>query len=147
MMLPGSRATLEALAARPGLLLCCASGTDQPEVREEAELLDVARHFGPHVYGALEDYEASSKAEVIARLIAENRIPGDELLVFGDGFVEIENAKAVGGYAVGVASDEAAGGGRVDPWKRGRLLRAGADLIVPDFAAHEALVRLLFEDA
>jgi len=145
-LLRGARPMLEALAAR-GLLLCCASGSDQPEVREEADLLDVARYFGPHVYGALEDYEASSKARVIERLIAANRIAGEDLVVFGDGFVEIENAKAVGGYAVAVASDEAAGGGRVNPWKRERLLRAGADAVVPDFADHAALVRFLFGSA
>jgi len=143
MLLAGARRMLDALAGR-GLVLCCASGTDEPYVREEARLLDVARYFGPHIYGARDDYEASSKAAIIARLLAENRIPGDELLVFGDGFVEIECTKQVGGYAVGVASDEAAGGGRVNAWKRSRLLGAGADVIIPDFAEHEALGCLLF---
>jgi phosphoglycolate phosphatase-like HAD superfamily hydrolase len=145
MLLPGVRPLLEALAAR-GLVMAAASGTDEPYVREEARLLDVARYFGPHIYGARDDYEASSKAAVIARLLAENRICGEELLVFGDGFVEIANAKEVGGYAVGVASDEAAGGGRVNAWKRNRLLQAGADMIIPDFAAHAELVPLLFGD-
>jgi phosphoglycolate phosphatase-like HAD superfamily hydrolase len=143
LLLAGARAMLESLAAR-GLALYVASGTDEPDVREEVRLLGLAGFFGPHVYGALENYEASSKRQVIARLIAGNRLSGDELVVFGDGFVEIENAKEVGGYAVGVASDEAAGGGRVDPWKRERLLRAGADMIVPDFAAHERLCGILF---
>ena len=143
MLLPGVRPLLEALASR-GLVMVAASGTDEPYVREEARLVDVARYFGPHIYGARDDYEASSKAAVIARLLAENRIRGEELVVFGDGFVEIVNAKEVGGYAVGVASDEAAGGGRINAWKRNRLLQAGADAIVPDFAEHEALVRLLF---
>ena len=36
---------------------------------------------------------------------AENRV-WRALLGFGDGFVEIENVKAVGGIAVGVASNE-----------------------------------------
>jgi phosphoglycolate phosphatase-like HAD superfamily hydrolase len=142
LLLRGARAMLEALAAR-GLALYAASGTDQPDVREEAGLLDIARYFGPHVYGSLEDYEASSKRKVIERLIAQNRIAGSDLVVFGDGFVEIENAKEVGGYAVGVASDEAAGGGRINPWKRQRLLDAGADLIVPDFAEHATLIEIL----
>jgi len=145
MLLPGARAMLEACAAR-GLVLCCASGTDEPYVRQEARLLDIARYFGPHVYGARDDEEASSKASVIARLLRENGIRGDQLVVFGDGFVEIENARAVGGYAVAVASDEAAGGGRVHPWKRRRLLRAGADLVIPDFTCHASLTGLLFGD-
>jgi len=142
-LLRGARPMIEALAAR-GVTLALVSGTDEPDVRREAALLDLARYFGPHVHGAGEDYEASSKREVIGRLLADAAVRGEELLVFGDGFVEIEDAKAAGGYAVGVASDEAAGGGRVNPWKRDRLLRAGADLIVPDFAAHERLVALLF---
>ena len=48
---------------------------------------------------------------------------GRRLLSFGDGYVEIENTKEVGGLAVAVASDEANNGsGRVDEWKRERLL-------------------------
>ena len=143
LLVRGARAMLRALAAQ-GLALYVASGTDEPDVREEVRLVGLADFFGPHVYGAHEDYEASSKRQVIARLIAANRLSGDELVVFGDGFVEIENAKEVGGYAVGVATDEAAGGGRIDPWKRERLLRAGADVIVPDFARHERLCGILF---
>jgi hypothetical protein len=38
MLLPGSRAMLEALADR-GLVLCLVSGTDQPDVRGEARLI------------------------------------------------------------------------------------------------------------
>jgi len=143
MLLAGARPLLEALFAR-GLVLCLASGTDEPYVREEAALLDIARSFGPHIYGARDEDEASSKPSVIARLLGENRVRGEELLVFGDGFVEIECAKNVGGYAVGVASNEAAGGGRIEPWKRDRLLRAGADAIIPDFARHQELLRWLF---
>jgi len=147
LLLPGAKEFLEALAAREGMLLCCASGTDQPEVQEEAKLLGVASYFGDHIYGSPRDYPASSKAQVIARLIEANHIAGEDLVVFGDGFVEIENTKTVGGYAVGVASDEASGGGRVDEWKRERVLRAGADVIVPDFANVAALMGLLFGDA
>jgi phosphoglycolate phosphatase len=51
---------------------------------------------------------------------------------FGDGYVEIEEGKKIGALAVGVASNEAEGG--IDEWKKERLLRAGADMIVPDFA-------------
>ncbi len=139
LLLRGSRSLLEGLAAR-GLTLLLASGTDEPFVREEAELLDVARYFGPHIYGARDDYKTFSKKMVIDRLLAENQVAGGELLAFGDGFVEIENVVEVGGYAVGVASDEAHGGGEPDPWKRQRLLRAGAHCIVPDFSQTDALL-------
>jgi len=142
MLLTGAQPMLEALASR-GVAMALASGTDDPDVREEAEVLGVARYFGPRIYGAKDDYEASGKKRVVERLLAESGIAGRDMLVFGDGFVEIECVKAVGGYAVGVASDEAAGGGRINAWKRERLLRAGADMIVPDFAEHARLAHLL----
>jgi hypothetical protein len=71
---------------------------------------------------------------VIARILRENAIPGDRLLAFGDGYVEIENTKQVGGLAVAVASDEARNGaGEMDAWKRERLLAVGADVVIPDY--------------
>jgi phosphoglycolate phosphatase len=71
---------------------------------------------------------------VIDRILTEQAISPRQLLSFGDGYVEIENTKAVGGLAVAVASDEAHNGsGRVDQWKRRRLLDVGADAVIPDF--------------
>ncbi len=81
---------------------------------------------------------------VIDRILRENRIPGGRLLSFGDGYVEIENTKAAGGLAVAVASDEAHNGsGRMDPWKRQRLLRVGADVVIPDFRDGAALLDMI----
>jgi phosphoglycolate phosphatase-like HAD superfamily hydrolase len=83
---------------------------------------------------------------VIERILQENELQGPELVAFGDGYVEIEDAKAAGGIAVGVATDEANRQG-IDEWKRQRLIAAGADLIIPDFAEHTHLVAyLLGED-
>src|SRR4030042_2276985 len=70
---------------------------------------------------------------VIERILKENRVDGQSLLGFGDGYVEIQNIKAVGGLAVAVASDEAGRSGTPDPWKRDRLIGAGADLVIPDY--------------
>ena len=123
-----------------------ASGTDEPAVRQEAELLDVARYFGPHVYGAQDDYRQFSKKIVIDRILREHDVSGQYLLAFGDGYVEIENTKQVGGLAVAVASDEADNGsGRVDPWKRQRLLEVGADVVIPDFRDAVPLVEFLLQ--
>lgn len=129
----GSRALLEHLQGL-GLTLYLASGTDEVYVKQEAMLLDVERYFGPHVYGALDDYKQFSKKMVIERILRENRVEGAGLLSFGDGYVEIENTKEVGGLAVAVASDEANNGsGRMDEWKRRRLTGVGADVVIPDF--------------
>jgi phosphoglycolate phosphatase len=128
---PGSHALLENLQSR-GLTLYLASGTDLPFVRREAELLGVAHFFGPHIYGALDDYQNFSKKMVIERLLAEHHLRGEELLGFGDGYVEIEEIRRAGGVAVAVASDEANRRG-IHPWKRERLIRAGADIVIGDY--------------
>jgi phosphoglycolate phosphatase len=83
---------------------------------------------------------------VIERILRENHIPGEQLLSFGDGYVEIENTKAVGGVAVAVASDEAHNGsGRFDEWKLQRLMGVGADIAIPDFRDGSVLLHCLFQ--
>ena len=105
---------------------------------------DLTRYFGQHIYGAQDDYKTFSKKMVIERILRENDIPGEQLLSFGDGYVEIENTKEVGGLAVAVASDEANNGsGRMDEWKRSRLLGVGADVVIPDFRDGDALLEMI----
>ncbi len=139
MLVPGSLDLLEALRAR-GARLYLASGTDETYVREECGLLTLDRHFGGHVYGAIDDYKSFSKAMVVERILQVNKVDGRRLLGFGDGYVEIENIKSAGGTAVAVASDEERRGGKPDPWKRDRLIGVGADLVIPDYREHAALV-------
>jgi phosphoglycolate phosphatase-like HAD superfamily hydrolase len=139
----GTRPLLEDLKAR-GLSLYLASGTDEPFVKQESALLDLARYFGEHIYGAKDDYKTFSKKMVIERILREHRIAGEQLLAFGDGYVEIENTKEVGGLAVAVASDEAHNGsGRMDEWKRQRLMGVGADVCIPDYRDAEVLMKVL----
>jgi len=139
MLVPGSLDLLGELGRR-GVALYLASGTDEHYVVEEARLLGLDRYFGPHVYGAIDDYKSFSKAQVIERILAQNRVDGASLLGFGDGYVEIQNVKAVGGIAVAVASDEAGRSGHPDPWKRDRLIGAGADVVIPDYRDYGKLV-------
>ncbi|HVY68429.1 MAG TPA: HAD family hydrolase [Verrucomicrobiae bacterium] len=135
-----ARALMENLAAR-GLTVYLASGTDEQYVKQEAKLLEVDRYFGRHIYGAKDDYKSFSKKMVIDRILAENNISGEKLLAFGDGYVEIQNTKEVGGFAVAVASDEGNNGsGRMDEWKRNRLLGVGADVVIPDYRDQAALL-------
>lgn len=143
MLVPGSYALLGALRDR-GVQMHLASGTDEPDVRQEAELLGLTEYFGKHIHGAVEDYTSFSKAMVIDRILNENGVSGNRLLGFGDGYVEIDSTKATGGTAVGVASDEAVRSGKPDPFKRERLIGVGADVIVADFGEADALVRYLF---
>jgi len=141
-LVPGAREFIEALAER-GLTMYLASGTDQDFMREEARLLGVDRYFKGGVFGALDDYKSFSKKILIQRVIASSGCRGEEFLGFGDGYVEIENVKEVGGVAVGVATDEPECC-QVDQWKRNRLVGVGADAIIPNYLCREQLLELLF---
>jgi phosphoglycolate phosphatase-like HAD superfamily hydrolase len=141
-MVPGSLDILNALRER-GVTCYLASGTDEPFVLGEAATLGIAPYFAG-IYGAQDDYKSFSKKLVIERIIHTFGLAGPEFVAFGDGFVEIEDTKRVNGIAVGVASDEARRTG-IDEWKRSRLIEAGADVIVPDFREHAALVKTLWE--
>jgi len=141
MMVPGALTMLEAMRERevPCFL---ASGTDRPYVLAESAALGVDVYF-EEIYGALENFQDYSKRMVIERIILENDLHGAELVGFGDGFVEIEDVNSVGGIAVGVASDEVNRDG-VNEWKRERLVKAGADVIIPDFQECETVINWLF---
>ena len=143
MMVPGAVPMLKTLRAR-SVTCYLASGTDEVYVLDEAAALGLWPYFAG-IYGALDDYQNYSKKMVIERILDENHLSGLELVTFGDGYVEIENTKAVGGIAVGVASDEVNRQG-VNEWKRQRLIEAEADLIVPDFCQHGRLVAYLFAE-
>jgi phosphoglycolate phosphatase len=142
-LVPGARALLESLKAR-GLKMYLASGTDEIYMKEEARLLDVSRYFDGGVYGALDDYKSFSKKILIQRILSTTGVQGGEIVGFGDGYVEIEEVKQVGGVAVGVATSEPRCD-VVDDWKRQRLIGAGADYIVPNFLGCEQLLRTLFQ--
>ena len=140
---PGSHELLTNLQNR-GMMLYLASGTDIQYVKNEANLLQVAPFFGPHIYGALDDYQNFSKKMIVEKIIRDHHLQGAELIGFGDGFVEIEEIKKVGGLAIAVASDEANRRG-VDPWKRERLIQAGADIVIPEYRKQAILLNWLFD--
>jgi len=142
MLVPGSLEFIEILGNR-GIDLYLASGTDENYVMSEAKLLGIDSLFNGEIYGARDDYKLFSKSMIINRIIENHSLEGHELIGFGDGFVEIENIKEAGGFAVGVATDEANRKG-VNEWKRKRLIKAGADIIIPDFSKAETLEKYLF---
>ncbi|HLH00554.1 MAG TPA: HAD family hydrolase [Bryobacteraceae bacterium] len=142
-LVPGARALLEQLRDR-GLKMYLASGTDEVFMKEEARLLGITQYFEGGVYGALDDYKSFSKAILIQRILASAEFKGHQFLGFGDGYVEIEEVKNVGGVAVGVASEEPACR-HVDEWKRQRLIGVGADYIVANFLCRQELMCSLFE--
>lgn len=142
LTVPGSYQLLDMLK-RHNVEVYLASGTDEVFVLEEARLLGFDKYFGDHIYGAQRDYKTFSKKMVIERILRENNLSGEKLLGFGDGYVEIENVREVGGFAVGVPSNESERCG-IDEWKRERLIRAGANIIIPDYRDIDELEAFLF---
>jgi phosphoglycolate phosphatase-like HAD superfamily hydrolase len=138
LMIAGARFFLQGLYDL-GVTLYLASGTDHIYVLEEAAALGVVALFGGRIYGARDDTEAYTKERIVQRIMDEHSLHSEELIVVGDGPVEIRHAKTRGAVALGVASDEEHRRG-LNPRKRRRLLCAGADLIVPDFLHHEELL-------
>ncbi|MGM0489975.1 MAG: HAD family hydrolase [Planctomycetota bacterium] len=143
MLVPYTFQLLNEIRSR-SVVLHLASGTDESYVLEEARLLGLDAYFGSRIHGARDDFKNFSKAKVIERILAENRVEGSALLGFGDGYVEIQNVKAAGGIAVGVASDEAERGGTPDAWKRDRLVGVGADIVIPDYRDYRPLLDYLW---
>ncbi|MCC6143040.1 MAG: HAD hydrolase-like protein [Candidatus Hydrogenedentes bacterium] len=125
-----------------GVSMYVFSGTDQEDVRNEAKVVQAAAYF-EEIWGALPSVEEYSKEKVIKDLIAQHSLHGPEVVAIGDGPVELRNVKEHGGIAIGVASDEARGYGW-DEHKRERLIRAGADIVIPDFSEGDRLLQYLF---
>jgi phosphoglycolate phosphatase-like HAD superfamily hydrolase len=140
-MMSGSESCLKMLTDR-GVQLYVASGTDDADVKQEVEALGLSKYF-TRVTGAPAGKESCSKEAVIRELIEQNGVRGSQLAVVGDGKVEIMIGKENGARTLGVASDEKALTG-INPAKRTRLIKAGADAIVGDFTEKDMLERFFF---
>lgn len=118
------------------------SGTDQDDVRRESTIVGAAQYF-EEIWGALRTYAESNKEMILKKIIEKHDLHGAEVLVCGDGPVEIRHGREHGCVTIGVCSDEVKGYG----WnmeKRERLIKAGADILVPDFGELDALMAYLF---
>ncbi len=120
------------------ITLYTASGTDQEDVRREARILGVDGYFKGGIFGAFGTVEQYSKDKVIKEILQRYKLGGPELVVFGDGPVEMRNAKENGAIAVGIASDEKTGCGWNER-KIARLQNAGCDILIPDFTCGRQL--------
>ena len=124
-----------------GVTLYVFSGTDRDDVRNEAAKVGAAPFFD-EIWGAIPSVEDYSKEKVLKEIIASHNLHGTEVMTVGDGPVEIRNGKENGCITIGVCSDEVHGFGW-DESKRERLIRAGADILIPDFGEADALLNYL----
>lgn len=133
------------LLRKKGFTLYLVSGTDLIDILRESKELGYDHLFNGGIFGAVKDINQSSKKSIIERIIDECNINGDELIVFGDGPVEIRECRRIGGMAIGVASDEVRKFD-LNLSKRARLIKSGAHLIIPDFSQYNYLKEILFEN-
>ncbi|MBX7255257.1 MAG: HAD family hydrolase [Candidatus Hydrogenedentes bacterium] len=141
VVVKGSLEFVKALYDR-GLEMYIFSGTDIEDVQNESRLVGAAQYF-TEIWGALRTYQESNKEKIIKNIIAQHDLHGTEVLVVGDGPVEIRLAHEHGCVSVGVCSDELRGYGWNEE-KVDRLTKAGADILVSDFSEVEPLIEYLF---
>ncbi len=132
-LVPGSRWFLECLKDA-GVKLYVASGTDDADMQEEARLLGILPYLC-YAKGAPHRQKSCSKEAVIRAILEREGFKGGELLVVGDGKVEITLGNQVGAVTLGVASDEVGFSGDFNEKKLKKLEAAGADYLIPDFLA------------
>ena len=135
---------LEALRER-GLNLFLASGTDEENVILEANALGYGEMFNGGIFGSKGNEIGDAKKIVINRIIEKGQCEGKNLIVIGDGPVEIIEGRRVGALCIGVASDEIRRHG-INYKKRTRLIRAGAQIVIPDFSQLDQLLKIIFND-
>jgi rfaE bifunctional protein kinase chain/domain len=126
-----------------GIKLYLASGTDEADVKSEAKVLGYDHLFQGRIYGAVGDINKEAKKIVLDRIldsIGESAL--GKVATFGDGPVEMRETNKRGGISIGVASNELRRYG-LNINKRTRLIKAGADVIIPDFSQLPQLLDLL----
>jgi phosphoglycolate phosphatase-like HAD superfamily hydrolase len=141
LLVAGSKELLEDLNSR-GVRCYLASGTDTEYVKKDADLLGIEHLLEGGIFGALPNYKDFSKAKVIARILSDFDLKGPELLIVGDGYIEIENAREAQAIAFGVHSCEN-NRYHMNADKRGRLLKAGAHFLAEDLSEGRAVLDYL----
>lgn len=137
-LMKGGPEFLAALKAR-GVKIYAASGTDDADVKLEAEALGIAKYFD-EIAGALPFSEDCSKEATLKRLIGEGG--SDGLIVVGDGPVEIRLGREAGATTVGIVGKESELSG-YDEVKIKRLTAAGAHILCDCFAEADEIFEFI----
>jgi phosphoglycolate phosphatase-like HAD superfamily hydrolase len=126
-----------------GIKLYLASGTDEEDVKREAKILGYDYLFEERIFGSIGDITRDAKKVVLDRILDTiGESASGAIITFGDGPVEIRETRKRNGKTVGVASNELKRFG-LNEKKRARLIKAGADIVIPDFCQYHQLLGLL----
>jgi len=136
-LIAGSEELLKALCEM-GADLYVASGTDDHDVKAEVHALGLSKFF-KKIAGAPQGAENCAKEDVIHELL-QTGVSADRLAIVGDGKVEIMIGHEKKARTLGVASNEEAKQG-INPVKKQKLIKAGADVITGDFLDLNVIMR------
>ena len=124
-----------------GIKVYIASGTDDIDLQKEIEILGIAPYI-EKACGAPHREASCPKEKVISDLLNDPELLANEIVVIGDGKVEIMLAKESGALAIGTATDEKQRKG-INQQKQQKLIKAGADCITGDFLELDGLLSYL----
>src|SRR5262245_28491320 len=133
-VMPGVRALLDELAARPDVYLALLTGNYEAAARVKLEYFDLWRYFACGAFGD----DAPSRNALLAKAIARVVTCGGpcveprDAVIIGDTPLDIAVAIAGGARSIGVAT----GSSSVDD-----LQAAGADVVFPDLSDGPAIVQ------
>lgn len=135
-LVPGAVEFIKALKSR-GIPIYIASGTDEGDVRDEADALGVLGLFDV-LCGAAVREDMCAKEQTLRKYAK----PGKQMLIVGDGKVEIMLGCELGAVTIGVASWDLYGElpEGFNPYKEKRLTDAGAHLLVADYRDCDAIL-------
>lgn len=139
---PGSKEFIENLV-NEGIKCYIASGTDDVDIKKEMKSIGVD-HLFEDSKGAPDRKIDCPKTAVYNKLTKELGYKANEILIVGDGKVEINIGKENNSLTLGVACDEYSLKG-IDVKKLDRLISAGANAIVIDFKDFDRLMDWLKE--
>lgn len=135
--IPGSKEFIEKLVDK-GIKCYIASGTDDVDIKREMKSVGVD-HLLEDSQGAPERKKDCPKASVYNRLIQLGYKP-NEIMVIGDGKVEMNLGRENGSLTLGIACDEYNLEG-IDVRKLDRLMEAGAHAVVIDFIDTDSIFK------
>lgn len=114
-----------------GIKIFLASGSDKVDVEREVNTFGYSKYFNGGIFGSVGDIQNDPKKKIMKDIIS--KVENKNVVVFGDGPVEMREGHKNNFLTVGLVSNEQQRFG-INISKRERLILAGADVLIPDFS-------------